>query len=221
MTIEPGEFAVLRVADLTRVGAFLDAGDIKDLLLPFAEQTKTLRVGQDVLVFAYIDNTQRLCASMRVERGVDPSMPEFLPGDEVELIIASQTDLGFKAVVNGRWLGLLYGDEVFQPLSYAQEISGWVKKVRSDGKIDLQLTDPLLIGHKSADPIADQILTRLNESADGFLPINDKTPADDIYEWFGVSRKKFKIALGGLYKRRLISVGEDGIRLVEKGAATE
>ncbi len=216
MSLEPGEFGVLRVADLNRVGAFLDSGDVKDLLLPFAEQTKTLRVGQDVVVFAYIDNTQRLCASMRIERGVDTSMPDFATGTEVDLIIASQTDLGFKAIVSGRWMGLLYGDEVFQPLSYAQELRGWVKKVRDDGKIDLQLTDPLLIGHRSADPISDQILERLAASEKGFLPINDKSPAQDIYEWFGVSRKKFKIALGGLYKRRLISVDEDGIRLVPK-----
>jgi predicted RNA-binding protein (virulence factor B family) len=216
MSLEPGDFAVLRVVDLNRVGAFLDSGDIKDLLLPFAEQTKTLRIGQDILVFAYIDNTQRLCASMRIERGIDTSMPDLTQGSEVDLIIASQSDLGFKAIVNGRWLGLLYADEVFQPLSYAQEIRGWVKKVRDDGKIDLQLTDPLVIGHHSADPIADQILERLTASEKGFLPINDKTPAEDIYEWFGVSRKKFKIALGGLYKRRLITVEEDGIRLVAK-----
>ena len=86
--------------------------------------------------------------------------------------------------------------------------------MRDDGKIDLQLTDPLKSGHRTADPVADQILDRL-KGADGFLPINDKTPAEEIYEWFGVSRKKFKIALGSLYKRRLITVEDDGVRLVK------
>jgi predicted RNA-binding protein (virulence factor B family) len=151
---------------------------------------------------------------MRVERNIDSAMPELETGDPVDLIVAAQTDLGYKAIVNGRFMGLLYADEVFKPLSYAQELRGWVKKVRDDGKIDLQLTDPLVVGHKSADPIADQILSRLKESTDGFLPINDKTPADDIYSWFGVSRKKFKIALGALYKRRAITVDDDGIRLM-------
>jgi predicted RNA-binding protein (virulence factor B family) len=214
MPIEPGTFAVLKVVDLNRVGAFLDSGDEKDLLLPFAEQTKTLKVGDEVLVYTYLDNTQRLCASMRVERNSDGSHPDLEDGDEVELLIFSQTDIGYKAIVENRYVGLLYRDEVYQPLKYAQRLKGWIKKVRDDGKIDLQLTDPTAVGHKSADPIQDQILARLAES--GFLPINDKTPAETIYEEFGVSRKKFKIALGGLYKKRLITVDDDGIRLVKK-----
>jgi predicted RNA-binding protein (virulence factor B family) len=216
MPIEPGKFAVLRVVDVNRIGAFLDSGDEKDLLLPFAEQTKTLTFDDEVLVFIYIDNTQRLCASMRVERNTDSSMPDLQDGDEVDLLIYSETDIGYKAIVNERYSGLLYRDEIFQPIHYAQSLKGWVKKVRPDGKIDLQLTDPASVGHRSADPIQDQILERLSKSDDGFLPINDKTSAETIYEWFGVSRKKFKIALGGLYKKRVISVDEDGIRMVPK-----
>lgn len=216
IALEPGDFAVLRVADLTKVGAFLTlpGNQGKDLLLPFAEQTKTLRQGDEVLVYLYLDNTQRLCASMRVERHVDGSAPDYQIGDRVDLIVAMKTDLGFKAIVDNRYLGLLYADEVFRPLSYAQRLEGYIKTVRPDGKIDLQLTDPLNVGHRSADPIAEKILERL-KSEDGFLPINDKTPAEDIYEWFGVSKKKFKIALGGLYKKRLLTVEADGIRLVK------
>jgi predicted RNA-binding protein (virulence factor B family) len=216
MPIEPGKFAVLKVADLNRVGAFLDSGDEKDLLLPYAEQTKTLKVGQEVLVYIYLDNTQRLCASMRVERNTEGGEPNVQTGDAVDLLIYAQTDIGYKAIVNERYTGLLYRDEIFKPIRYADRLRGWVKKVREDGKIDLQLTDPLAIGHKSADPIQDQILEKLASEESGFLPINDKTPAETIYEQFGVSRKKFKIALGGLYKKRLITVDEDGIRLVPK-----
>ncbi len=213
--LEPGDFAVLRVAALTKVGAFLDWAQPKDLFLPFAEQTKTLQVEDEILVYLYVDNTQRLCASMRIERNLESAFPEYQVGDAVDLVITTKTDLGFKALVDSRFLGLLYADEIYQPLSYAQEIKGFVKKIRDDGKIDLQLTNPLSVGHTSADPIADQILSRL-EAEDGFLAINDKTPAEDIYEIFGVSKKKFKIALGGLYKKRRLTVEPDGIRLVKK-----
>lgn len=216
MSIEPGKFAVLRVADLNRIGAFLDSGDKKDLLLPYAEQTKTLKIGEEVLVYVYLDNTQRLCASMRVERNTLDGRPDLQDGEAVDLIVFSQTDIGYKAIVNEKYVGLLYRDEVFKPLRYGQWLKGWVKKVRDDGKLDLQLTDPSNVGHRSADPIQDQIMEKLGAAGDGFLPINDKTPAEDIYEWFGVSRKKFKIALGGLYKKRLITVDDDGIRLVAK-----
>lgn len=218
--LRPGDFAVLEVADVNRIGAFLKWGQPKDLFLPFAEQTKPLHPGDGVLVFLYIDNTERICASMRVERNTDSSMPDYEVGDAVELLIATQTDIGFKAIVDGRYLGLLYKDEIFRPLSYAQSVRGYVKKVRpEDGKIDLQLTDPLSVGHKSADPVADLILERLRASPEGFLKLNDKSPAEEIYQVFGVSRKKFKIALGGLYKRRVLTVEPDGIRLVTTGSS--
>ncbi len=214
MPLEPGKFAVLEVTDLNRIGAFLDSGEAKELLLPYAEQTKTLNVGDLVVVFVYLDNTQRLCASMRVERNTEDGPPQVTEGETVDLLVFSQTDIGYKAIVNDRYTGLIYRDEVFQPIHYGQSLKGWVKKIRPDGKLDLQLTDPAQVGHRSADPIQEQILARL-KAEDGFLPMNDKTPADDIYEAFGVSRKKFKIALGGLYKKRVITVDDDGIRLVK------
>jgi hypothetical protein len=205
-----GEFALLKVVSMQAVGAFLDWGLAKDLFLPFAEQTRPLRVGQDVMVYLYLDNTDRIAASMRLERNIKKGPTEYQNGQAVELWIVAKTDLGFKAIVNGEHWGLLYANEVFQPLSYGQKIQGFIKEIRPDGKIDLALQRT---GHQAGDDIAPRILELLKEKG-GFLEINDKTSAEIIYELFGVSKKKYKIALGGLYKKRLIQIEDDGIRLV-------
>ncbi|MGZ5278335.1 MAG: CvfB family protein [Pseudobdellovibrionaceae bacterium] len=205
-----GEFALLQVVAVESVGAFLDWGLPKDLFLPFAEQTKSLREGQDVLVFPYLDNSGRLAASMRLERNMSKEPATYKESEAVQLIIAFKTDLGFKAIINGKHWGVLYSNEVFQPLHYGQEVSGFIKKIREDGKIDLGLQRT---GHQAGEDIAPKILEMLKEKG-GFLEINDKTSAQIIYDLFGVSKKKYKIALGGLYKKRLIKVEDDGIRLV-------
>jgi predicted RNA-binding protein (virulence factor B family) len=212
-----GDLTVLKVTALSQVGAFLDWGLTKDLLLPFREQSGDLEVGDQIIVAIYIDKTDRIAASMRmdkyVSKVVDLAGDEedlFKPNQKVDLIIASRTDLGFKAIVNGTHWGVLYPEEVFQKLQYAQKITGYIKQVRLDGKIDLTLQK---IGHHSSEDIGPQILERL--ATDGFLPVNDKTSAEIIYDYFGVSRKKFKMALGALYKKRLITIEPDGIRLVK------
>lgn len=208
-----GDFALLQVVSVGSLGAFLDWGLPKDLFLPFAEQTRSLRAGQEVLVYIYIDKSDRLCASMRIDRHLEKEQPPFEEGQKVNLIIAGRTDLGFKAIIENRFGGVLYANEVFQPLKQGQKIEGYIKKIREDGKIDLSLQRE---GHASAfDDIGPQILSLLQERG-GFLDINDKTPPEVIYRLFGVSKKKFKIALGGLYKKRLLTVDEDGIRLTSK-----
>jgi predicted RNA-binding protein (virulence factor B family) len=206
-----GEAAVLKVVSLERVGAFLDWGLAKDLFLPFSEQTRDLRIGDEVVVFLYLDKSDRISASMRLQRHVSKIPGSYEVGQPVDLLIVSKTDLGFKALVEGRHFGVLYADEVFQPLKSAQRIKGYIKLVRPDGKLDLSLTR---MGSKAAlDDIAPIIMERLRASG-GFLAINDKSSAEVIHAQFGVSRKKFKIALGGLYKQRLIKIDKDGIRLV-------
>jgi hypothetical protein len=210
---EVGEFALLKVVGVERVGAFLDWGLMKDLFLPFAEQTRDLRVGQSVLVHVYLDKSERISASMRLDRFLDKETSGYQEGQPVELMVAAKTDLGFKAIINGRHGGMLFSDEIFQELSYGQRVSGFIKQVRPDGKVDLSLQDPKKVGHHAADDIAPRILELLKAEG-GFLAINDKTPAEEIYRLFGVSKKKYKIALGGLYKSRAIIVEEDGIRLV-------
>ncbi len=212
---EVGQFALLKVASIEPVGAFLDWGKPKDLFLPFAEQAKGLRVGQSVIVFLYIDNTQRISASMRLDRHFSKAPPPYEVGQKVNLLIFSRTDLGYKAIIEGQHQGLIFEAEVFRPLHYGDKTVGYIKSIRDDGKIDLSLQ---ATGHKGAEGIGPKIMELL-QAKGGFLPIHDKTEAEQIYKLFGVSKKKYKIALGGLYKNRQITVDSDGIRLVDTSKA--
>jgi predicted RNA-binding protein (virulence factor B family) len=205
-----GEFACLQVVATSSVGAFLDWGLPKDLFLPFAEQTHRFQQGDEVVVFLYIDNTNRIAASMRLERNIDKNPGAYEADQAVDLMVVGKTDLGYKAIINGRHWGILYFNEVFQPLRYGQKIAGFIKAIRpTDGKIDLRLQKT---GHHAGDEIAPKILDLLEKSG-GYIAINEKTSAEKIYELFGASKKKYKIALGGLYKKRLITIETEGIRL--------
>lgn len=206
-----GEFAHLRVKSLEGVGAFLDWGLPKDLFLPFSEQTRDLKVGQYVVVYVYIDKSERIAASMRLDRFISKESADYNPNQEVDLFVAMKTDLGFKAVVNGKHWGMLFANEVFERLEYGQKLRGYIKQVRPDEKIDLTL-QPL--GHKGAADLGDKILDAL-KARGGFLPLTDKTSPETIYDLFGVSKKKYKMALGGLYKKRLIAIQDDGIKLLK------
>jgi predicted RNA-binding protein (virulence factor B family) len=216
--IKTGEFMLLRVVSTEMVGAFLDWGQPKDLFLPYAERTRDIRVGDQIIVFSYIDKSGRISASMRLERNKEQTLENLSEGQKVDLIIYDETDLGFKAIVNGQAIGMLYHNEIFQPLEYGQKIDGFIKKLREDNKIDLILQPA---GHKAAvDNVAPKILELLSQNG-GFYAINDKTDANKIYDLFGVSKNKYKIALGGLYKSQQIIVAKDGIRLVEKQTKVE
>lgn len=213
-----GDFACLRVVSLTEIGTFFDWDQPKDLFLPFGEQTRELRVGQWVVVHIHLDKSGRPCASMKLDKHLEKEnaiITPFTAGQKVRLLIVDQTDLGWKAIVDGKRWGLLFKNEVFEPLGYGDEVSGLVKAVRADGKLDLSL-GPQPVGHKAVQgEIGSQILQKLKEQG-GFLPLTDKTDPAEIYELFGVSKKKFKMALSGLYKLRQVRIDDDGIRLVEK-----
>lgn len=209
-----GDFALLKVVSVNSIGAFLDWGLAKDLFLPFAEQIHQPKIGQKIIVYLYIDKSDRISASMRLDRHVAKSPEGFKEGQAVELLIAGKTDLGYKAIVDNKMWGVLYSNEVFKPLQYGQRTQGFIKKIRADGKIDLSLQSTEKVGHQAAEDIGPRIIEMLEQKG-GYLAINDKTPADMIYNLFGVSKKKYKIALGGLYKKRLITVDEDGIRLAK------
>lgn len=206
-----GEFVILKVASVGRVGAFLDWGLPKDLLLPYAEQSRDLRPGQEIIAYIYVDKSGRLAATMRLERNLEATPGDLKDGQKVDLLLIGKTDLGFKAIINGKYLGVLYANEVFRRLDYGQRTEGYVKHVRPDGKIDLALQ---LEGLAGRDETAERILDLLRKQ-NGFLHVNDKTSPETIYKLFGVSKKKYKIALGGLYKKRVVRVTDEGVFLVK------
>lgn len=205
-----GEFASFKVVSNESAGAFLDWGLAKDLFLPFSEQTRKLRIGDFVIAYVYVDNTDRLAASMRLDRNLPNSVEGLSENQEVEILVAAKTDLGYKSIIQNNVWGILYFNEVFKDLPLGTKTKAFIKKLRPDGKIDLSLQR---IGHQAADDIAPLILQKLKDNK-GYLEINDKTSAELIYDLFGVSKKKYKMALGSLYKQRLITVSDDGIRLV-------
>jgi predicted RNA-binding protein (virulence factor B family) len=207
-----GEFNLLRVASVEKVGAFLDWGLPKDLLVPFGEQKIKLQPNRSYVVWVFIDEASgRIVASTRLQKFLDLEPAEYEFGQEVELLITRETELGYKAIINNAHWGFLYHNEVFKPVRIGQKMRGFIQKRRDDGKIDVSLTAS---GYEKVDGIARSILNLLVKKG-GFLPLTARTSPEEIYETFAVSKKNYKKALGALYKKRLVSVEEDGIRLVE------
>ena len=208
-----GEFAFLKVVSVNRFGTFLDWGLPKDLLVPFSEQ-KTNMIGDRIyLVHIYLDLiTNRLVASAKIEKFLDNTPPEYRIGEEVDLLIAEETDLGFKAIVNNEHWGMLYRNQVFQPLKAGLRLKAFVNKIREDEKIDLLLEKP---GYEKVDSISEKILEELKDNK-GFMAVSDKTSPEMIQAMFGISKKNFKKAIGNLYKKRLIEFISDGIQLTKK-----
>lgn len=208
-----GEFALLKVVAISRMGAFMDWGLPKDLLVPYREQKKEMKEGEEYVVFIYFDfESKRLAASAKIEKFLDNTLPEYVIGQEVDLIIVNETDLGFNAIIDQCHTGILYKNEVFQPLKKGDRLKGYVKKVREDEKIDLILQKP---GYEKIDSISQAILDKLNQN-NGYIAITDKSDPDDIYNLFQISKKTFKKAIGNLYRERLVSLEDDGIRLIPK-----
>jgi predicted RNA-binding protein (virulence factor B family) len=208
-----GEFAYLKVVATTDVGAFLDWGLDKDVLVPFSEQHVPMETGHSYLVYLYLDKVfSRITASSKIDKFLDDEKPHhFKPKQTVDLIIANSTDLGFKAIIDHSHWGVLYSDEVHQRLSFGQYKKGFIKNIRPDGKIDLTLHG----GKETRDKYAKIILIYLNKQ-NGFAPVHDKSDPKLISQLFGMSKKSFKKAIGGLYKQKIITIAKDGIRLVDK-----
>jgi len=207
-----GEFAFLKAVARTHVGAFLDWGLDKDILVPFAEQHRPIEVDQSYLVYLYLDKHDgRIVASSKIDKFIDDYAPhDFTPQQQVNLLIANSTELGFKAIINNSHWGVLYKNDVFQKLSFGQSKKGFIKRIREDGKIDLSLQG----GKETRDKYAKIILNHL-EKQQCFAPVHDKSSPEIIADTFGMSKGAFKKAIGGLYKERLISIEKDGIRLVK------
>ena len=207
-----GEFAALRVVTNGAAGAFLDWGLENDLFVPKSEQQTPMREGQLSVVFIFFsEKHHRITASSKLEKFLSRQPPEYLEGDAVDLLVYAETDLGYSAVVNSSHAGMIYKNEVFQKPSIGQKLRGYVKKVREDRKIDLRLQQT---GYQRVDDLSQTILDTIR-SRGGMVAITDKSPPEDIYAFFGVSKKVYKKALGALYKKRLITIDTESIKLTE------
>ena len=205
------DFAWLEVAWVNQFGAFLDWGLMKDLFVPFGEQKMKMQKGRSYLVHVHLDpETFRIMASAKVERYLSKEWPLYHGGDEVDALVWQKTDLGFKVIVDNQFAGLLFDDEIFRQLHSGDRLRAYVKQVRPDGKIDLSLQKK---GQKAVHDFSDILLEHLRTNG-GFTPLGDKSPAEEIYALFGVSKKVYKKAVGDLYRQRLITIEDDGLHLV-------
>jgi hypothetical protein len=206
-----GECAYLKVVSTSKFGAFLDWGLPKDLLVPYSEQQKPMEKGYSYTVYLFVDEeTQRIAASTKLEQHLSVDVSGFKPQQKVDLLIYGKSDLGFKAVINSTHLGQLFEGETFQRLHFGEQLKGYIRQVRADGKIDLMLQLP---SELTRDNLSETIIEHLRQN-DGVSTLTDKSPPDDIYQTFGVSKASYKKALGKLYKQRTISIEKHRITLL-------
>jgi len=206
-----GTCAYLECTATGKFGAFLNWGLAKDLLVPFREQTAPMKEGRKYAVYVYLDGKSgRIAASTHVEKFLNKGRPPYPVGSEADLFIYGKTELGYKAVVNNAFTGLLYFNQVFAPLHIGDHLKGHIAQVREDGKIDLSVRPA---GYESVHDSSGEILAKLKQ-AGGFMPFTDHSAPDAIYAAFGMSKKLWKKSVGALYKKQLIQLDSEGIRLV-------
>jgi len=206
------EFALLQVTSVTAVGAFLNWGLDKDLMVPFREQKQKMEEGRWYIVYLDLDEkTDRLYASNRVERFLQNNEVSLKEGEEVSLVVLSKTDLGYSVIINHAHKGLIFENEIFREINIGDSLRGYVKNIREDGKIDISLQP---IGfNKFSDANIQLIYKHLTEN-DGFLKLTDKSSPEEISAKLGISKKAFKKAVGALYKQKKIEIQPDGIKLI-------
>lgn len=205
-----GDFALLRVNQINKIGAFLDIGLDKDVLAPYNEQKPKMREGYSYLVKLYLDNaSKRICASSNLKKFLDKSEPNYKKFEEVDLIVASKTDIGFKVIINNQHTGVVFFNTIFKRMFIGQKLKGYVKHVREDGKIDIVLEKP---GADKFSDLGDTIIEALKQN-NGRLALGDKSSPDEIKAKFGTSKANFKKAIGGLYKKNLIDIEAKAISL--------
>jgi len=209
--VQLGECAYLKVVAINDHGAFLDWGVPKDLLLPYSEQAYPVKEGDSCVVYVHLDSSSgKVIASTVLHHYLEEEYDYLRKGDAVDLLIASKSELGFKAVINNKQLGLIYHDDLSQPLRFGSRMKGWVKHIREDGKIDLSIN---MLDQKTRDQLEMRILKELQQSG-GRLELSDKSSPETIFRVFKVSKKNFKRALGSLYKQRLINIEQNYIESV-------
>jgi len=213
-TTEPyildGEFAMLRCNEVTKFGAFLDFGLVKELFCPFKEQAFPMKKGGWYLVRCYLDEvTERLVASSKTNRFLDNKELTVSQFDQVDIIVSHPSDLGMNVIVNNKHTGLIYKDNIFQDISVGDKLKGIVKKIRPGNKLDISLGE---IGYRNIEPNAEKIMQELTDN-NGFLALTDKSSPEKIKDILQMSKKTFKKALGTLYKQKLVDLKDDGIYL--------
>lgn len=206
------EFALLKVTAVTGVGAFLDWGLEKELMVPFREQKQKLEVGRWYIVYLDLDlKSDRLYASNRVERFLQNDQISVKDGEEVRLLVLQKTDLGYSVIINHKHKGLIFDNEIFQDIRVGDSIKGYVKQIRDDNKIDVSIQP---VGFRNANDANSQLILTKLEEHEGFLSVNDKSSPEEIYTLFGISKKAFKKSLGTLYKQRLVEINAEGVKLI-------
>ncbi|MCF6365502.1 MAG: S1-like domain-containing RNA-binding protein [Bacteroidales bacterium] len=204
------EFAHLKVKEVNKFGAFLDWGIIKDLLVPFREQKADMVEGYSYIVYIYLDEkTNRLAASAKVNKFLSKEFPPYEINDEVNILIQRKTEIGYTAIIENKFAGLLYKNEVFRDIEIGNKLKAFVKKIREDEKIDLALQKS---GYEQIDEISRNILQIIKDN-DGFVGVTDKSSPGLIKALFNISKKSFKKAVGSLYKQRIIIIESDGIQI--------
>lgn len=206
-----GDFACLEVSWINEYGAFLNWGLMKDLFCPFREQKKRMELGKAYIVYVMVDeDSYRMMATAKVDRYLDTARPEYKHGDEVDLLVWQKTDLGFKVIVDNRFSGLVYEDQIFTHLTTGDRVKGYIDHIRQDGKIDVTLQPT---GRRHTEEFAETLLEYLKEN-NGHCDLGDKSPSELIADRFKISKKAYKKAVGDLYRRRLITIDDGGITLV-------
>jgi predicted RNA-binding protein (virulence factor B family) len=214
-TLEPkiqlNEFACLQVRSVTGIGAFLDWGLEKDLFVPFREQNKKMEEGKWYVVFLYLDEeTDRLVGSCKINRYFEKENINLEIGQEVDLLVFEETDMGLNVIINQKYKGLLYENEIFQRIKIGTSTKGYIKNIREDNRVDVSLQKQ---GYENIEPNAERILEKLKAN-NGFLDVTDKSDANYIMYQLEMSKKTFKKAVGALYRQRIIRIEDDGIYLV-------
>lgn len=208
-----GEWGLMKVEGVNSIGAFASWGiKEKDLLIPFSEQRGRLSAGQTILVYVYTDKASgRIVGTTKFNKILDKTPAQYTKNQQVDLLIAERSDLGYKAIVNGEHWGMIFPSDVFGKLFIGKQLKGFIKQVRSDGKIDLTLQK---VGVAKMDDLSEKILSLL-EKKGGFLPLSDKSTPEAIFATFKTSKGTYKKSIGGLYKQGKISIDKDGIRLIQ------
>ena len=209
--VQVGEFASLKVVEVNSIGVFLDWGLPKDLLLPYSEEKRQLSAGEYCVVHVYLDkHTKRITATARLDRYLDKTPANYQVGQEVDLLVAEATDMGFKAIINNKHWGLIHKNEIFKFMRAGKQEKGFIKEIRADGKISLSLQP---VGQEAASSLNAKILSKLRGN-DGVLAVSDKSDPELISSLFGVSKGNFKKAIGSLYKEGKIAIHPDRIQLI-------